>query len=221
MSQNTSIAIDEIVQTIRARILKGEYAPGSKLSENKLAKEFNCSRTPVREAIKRLEQDNLVEVQPFSGSYVKQLTDIENQELTEIRAALESLAFLLACERSVDVGPLRQLLIQMEDSLNLENPAYLQYGQAHYQFHQTLIEMSGNDMLIDLYKRLHLSSASSLFYREMSALEIAVTNQEHEAIVTALELGDTEAGRQFMFNHLWKKRERIRHQISVEDQDIK
>lgn len=213
MSQGTSIAIENIVETIRERVLKGEYAPGAKLSENKLAKEFSCSRTPVREAIKRLEQDNLVVVQPFSGSYVKQLTDEENLELTEIRASLESLAFRLACDRRVDAGPLKQLVAQMGDILESEDPDFVRYGQAHYQFHMTLIEMSGNAMLIDMYKRMNLNTASKLFYYKMSRPEAEITQQEHSAIVTALSLGDTEAGQQFMFNHLWKKRERLIHQL--------
>lgn len=212
MSQSTP-DIEEIVEIIRKRILKGEYEPGFKLSENKLAKEFCCSRTPVREAIKHLEQDNLVEVQPFSGSYVKQLSDEENLELTEIRASLESLAFRLACDRRVDVAPLRQLLTQMGDSLGSDNPDFVLYGQAHYKFHMTLIEMSGNEMLIDMYKRMNLNSASKLFYYKMNPQEVMITQHEHESIVTALALGDTEAGQLFMFNHLWKKRERLLHQI--------
>ncbi len=213
MSQGTAIAIEDIVETIRIRILNGAYAPGEKLSENKLAKEFNCSRTPVREAIKRLERDNLVVVQPFSGSYVKHLSDEENRELTEIRASLESLAFRLACDREVDVAPLRQLLVEMEDALSSDKPDFVRYGQAHYQFHMTLVEMSGNVMLIDIYRRRNLNSASKLFYYKMSRTEADFTQQEHEAIVTALSLGDTEAGQQFMFNHLWKKRERLIHQL--------
>lgn len=213
MSQSAAIAIEDIVETIRKRILNGEYSPGVKLSENTLAKEFSCSRTPVREAIKRLEQDNLVVVQPFSGSYVKQLTDEENLELTEIRASLESLAFRLACDRRADAEPLKQLLIQMGDILESDTPDFVLYGQTHYRFHMTLIEMSGSEMLIDMYKRMNLNTASKLFYHRMSRPEAVVTQHEHEAIVTALALGDTEAGQQFMFNHLWKKRERLLHQL--------
>lgn len=219
MSQSTAIAIEDIVETIRKRILNGAYAPGAKLSENKLAKEFRCSRTPVREAIKRLEQDNLVEVQPFSGSYVKQLSDRENLELTEIRASLESLAFRLACDRRVDAEPLKQLLVEMEDILESDEPDFVSYGQVHYRFHMTLIEMSGNEMLIDMYKRMNLNTASKLFYYKMSRPEVAVTQHEHEAIVTALSLGDTEAGQLFMFNHLWKKRERLLHQLENATED--
>ncbi len=210
MSQKQQVSVEEIVDCIRARILNGECAPGEKLSENKLAKEFNCSRTPVREVIKRLEQDNLVSVQPYSGSYVKALSDTENRELTEVRASLESLAFRLACERKADTTEFKQLLERMEDILNAEHPDFVEYGKVHYQFHMALIELSGNATLIDMYKRMNLNTASKLFYYKMNKLEILITEQEHEAIVMALTLGDVDAGQQFMFNHLWKKRERLK-----------
>ena len=85
----------EIYSTIQNRIRSGEYTPGEKLSENLLATEFNCSRMPVREALKHLEQDGLVTIQPKSGTYVRGYSPEEIRNAVEIRAYLEALAFTL------------------------------------------------------------------------------------------------------------------------------
>ncbi|MGH0053878.1 MAG: GntR family transcriptional regulator, partial [Sphaerochaetaceae bacterium] len=109
-----SVIIDQIYQDIRNKILKNEYIPGNKLSENALSIEYNCSRTPVREAIKRLEQDGFVTVLPQSGSYVKELTIKDYQYIAEVRTYLESLAFRINCENAIDVTPFSSILDEMD-----------------------------------------------------------------------------------------------------------
>lgn len=209
MKSSSNPVIDHITETLRSRILKGEYQQGIKLSENGLSGEFGTSRTPIREALKRLEQDNLVTVLPHSGTYVKSLTKSENIEITEIRCYLESLAFRLACLRCADTTILSSLCDQMENILSAENVDFIAYGKTHYLFHRHLIELSGNKTLLDLYSRLNLNSASQLFYREMDKEQIHLTETEHRQIVEALSAHDMEKGEDFMFQHLWKKRERI------------
>ena len=84
--------IDTIYNHLKHQIRQGLLPNGAKLSENTLAKEFSCSRTPVREALKRLEQDGFVVIVAHSGSYVKDITMVDYQQLTEVRAYLEALA---------------------------------------------------------------------------------------------------------------------------------
>ena len=79
----------EICSAMQKRIRSGEYKVGEKLSENLLATEFNCSRMPVREALKHLEQDGLVVIQPKSGTYVREYSQEEISNALEIRAYLE------------------------------------------------------------------------------------------------------------------------------------
>lgn len=207
--------IDHISDTLKTRILRGEYLGGAKLSENMISREFGCSRTPVREALKSLEQDNLVEILPHSGTYVKVLTDRENLEITEIRSYLEALAFRLAAERRADATALRTLCEQMAAILESPDPDFISYGKIHFLFHRHLVELSGNDILISLYGRLNLNIASKLIYQSMSREEIGTTASEHMAIVEALEKGNIEEGETFMFNHLWNKRERLKSEKSL------
>lgn len=202
--------IDSIVETLRLRILKGEYAPGFKLSENILSQEFKCSRTPIREVLKRLEQDKLVTILPHSGSYVHQRTPEEDMEITEIRSYLESLAFRLACEKGASVSVLSLLCDQMEIQLRAKNVDYVCYGQTHYLFHRQLIELSENSLLHDLYERLNLNNATTQFYHYMTDEEKKITMEEHRAIVDALVQRDVEKGESFMLTHLWRKRDRLK-----------
>ncbi len=87
---------------------------GTKLSENTLAATFACSRTPVREALKRLDQDGFVVTIAHSGTYVKDLTMQEYQHLTEVRAYLEALAIRSACEQHAGATALEHILDTMD-----------------------------------------------------------------------------------------------------------
>ena len=210
MGRTGNTLIDNISDTLKARILRGDYPEGTKLSENMISREFGCSRTPVREALQILAQDKLVGIQPYSGTYVKGMTQRENQEITEVRSALEPLAFRLACEKEADTIVLRTLCDEMAAILDAENPDFISYGKIHYLFHRHLVELSGNELLIEMYGRLNLNNASRLIYQSMTREEIESTEAEHYKIVEVLEHRDADYGERFMRNHLWRKRERLR-----------
>ena len=209
MSKPSNPFIENITELLRNRILSGTYPGGYKLSENKLSAEFGCSRTPVREAIKSLELDNMVEILPHSGTYVKNLSDVENKEITEIRSYLEALAFRLDVERNVDTKRLHQLCSEMECILSSDDIDFVEYGKVHYQFHLSLVELSGNDLLIDIYERLNLNRARKLIYNKMNKEEIIKTVDEHKRIVELLDAHDCDSGTAFVIQHLWNKRERL------------
>ena len=209
MNKKHVALIDSIVDSLISRIINGEYPVGAKLSENKVSEEFNCSRTPVREAFKKLEIYNIVEIIPHSGTYVRDLSDKENKEVTEIRAALESLAFRLACERGADTTVLRTIQEQMETILAAKDIDFTSYGKVHILFHRHLVELSVNTLLLKTYNNLNLSVARKLLYAKMNPDEIKLTNKEHSKIIEYLENGNVEEGERFMYDHLWLKRNRL------------
>ena len=100
MNKPPTTSHEYIYTQIRQRIRLGVYQSGSKLSENKLAKEFNCSRVPVRETFLRLQQEGLVTIQPQSGTYVRTYTLEDYRNALEVRAYLESLAAALVIEKN-------------------------------------------------------------------------------------------------------------------------
>jgi Transcriptional regulators len=209
----SSCDIGTMVETIRMRILKGEYVPGQKLSENTLSKEFKCSRTPVRETLKRLEQDRLVSVLPHSGSYVHMRSEKDDMELTELRAYLESLAFRLASERGASAGLLSLLSDQMETQLSSPVLNLISYGRTHYLFHRQIIELSGSATLIDLYDRLNLNN-SNVFYLMENEAERKLCIEEHRKIVKALSARDVKDGERLLFEHIWRKREWLKEKTA-------
>lgn len=214
MGRTGNTLIDNICETLKARILRGDYPVGTKLSENMISHEFGCSRTPVREALKLLEQEKLVEVQPYSGTYVKGMTARENLEIMEVRAFLEPLAFCLACEKKADTTVLRTLCDEMAAILDAETPDFVSYGRVHFLFHRHLVELSGNAILISTYERLNLGNSSRLIYQSMTREGIEATEAEHYKIVELLEHRDSEYGERFIRNHLWRKREILREELA-------
>ncbi len=202
--------VDHIAQTLRSRILRGEYRPGMKLSENMISHEFSCSRTPVREVLKLLARDGIVEILPHSGTYVKTFTEDEDIQIAEVRCYLESLSFRLAAERHADVTALKAIAEQLEILLSTEEVDCQSYGKTHFLFHKHLVELSGNPVLLDVYSRLNLCIATKLIYREIDKAGLIQANDEHSSIVKALEDGDIDRGEKLIFAHLWRKRENLR-----------
>ena len=129
----------EICSTVQKRIRSGEYKVGEKLSENLLATEFNCSRMPVREALKHLEQDGLVVIQPKSGTYVREYSQEEISNALEIRAYLEALAFTLVLEKNADVSAMEEQIHKMAFYIEDENFDLASFGECHLKFHETMI----------------------------------------------------------------------------------
>lgn len=197
-------SVDEIYLTLRKKILNEEFLPGDKLSEILLSKTFNCSRTPIRESIKRLERDGLITVQPKSGSYVKEHTNKDNKNLMELRSYVEGLAVRLIIERNADVLELEMILDSMDSLLKKHPVDIVAFGELHYEFHHTIIKLSDNDLCVQTFERLNLRSAM-LFYHSMTTKAAKITQQEHRKIVELLKQGDTKCEK-FTIDHLWKKR---------------
>jgi len=196
--------VEKIYGVLRKRILNEEYLPEEKLSEVALSNEFDCSRTPVREGLKRLEQDGLIVIQPKSGSYVKKYNSTDNRNLMEVRSYIEGLSVKLIIEHRTDISRLREIYEQMETICHTTPVDFIAFGENHYDFHHTLVELSGNNLCLQVFERLNMRS-SMLFYQSMNERTSQRTQAEHLKIVTMLESGDPECEK-FTIGHLWKKR---------------
>ncbi len=198
--------IEDLHATLRRRILEEAYFPGQKLSENTLAREFGCSRTPVREALKRLENENLIEVRPQSGTYVKEATGRDYAELLEVRAYIEGLAYRLAVERADEAGiaSLAELCLAMDGAVAAIPMDMQRYADLHYRFHHLLVELAGNALLVRMFERLNLR-ASHMFIRTMNVEGSARTQEEHHRILRDLSRRDRK-GEKFVVDHLWRRK---------------
>lgn len=196
---------EHIYKDLRAKILNETLRANYKLSENILAKEYGCSRTPIREVFKRLENDGFVVVKPKSGTYVRRDTQKELVELVEVRAYLEALAFQLCLQTMTEYEYRKLEKIKLEmDKLVGEVPMdIMRFAQVHYNFHHLIIKASRNELLLRYFERLNLKS-SYLFYERMDERTANVTELEHEIILQYLR-EKNPMGIEFMKNHLLKK----------------
>ena len=201
-----NISVEDLYTELRRRILNGEYTAGVKLSENKLAKEFRLSRMPVRESFKHLEQDGLLTILPKSGSYVRAQSPLEVKEILEVRTFLEALAIRLVIEQKVEPCPLEACLKQMEVLLAVEPFDTVSFGELHFRFHRTLVQMAGNEVLCDIYDKMRFRSMRQVFFSPMTPSEQKMTHNEHKKIIDLIRAKDPVQAEQFIINHLWKRK---------------
>ncbi|WP_297494245.1 GntR family transcriptional regulator [Acidocella sp.] len=208
---------DNVLRLIQSAIVKGEIAPGSKISEPELARAYGISRGPLREALHRLEGQKLLVRVPHAGARVVALNRDELSELYQIREALEGLACRLAAARMTpgEVEALREVLRahERDEAFQAGSGYYLQEGD--YDFHYRIVQGSGNGMLIrllcdELYQlaRMYRIQYSATPHRPVQAFA------EHHRILDAIAEGDGELAELLMRRHIRTSRLNIEAQIS-------
>lgn len=145
---------DVVFQTLREAILRGELKPGERLMELQLAAQLGVSRTPIREAIRMLEQEGLAVTMPRKGAEVAKMTLKGMEDVLEIREALDILACQLACDRITD-----ELLVTLEEKkkafeTSLETKDVKVIADADISFHDVIYDATGNPKLIALLNNL-------------------------------------------------------------------
>jgi DNA-binding GntR family transcriptional regulator len=196
--------VDEIAANIRARIMNGEFAIGTPLRQAALAEEFGVSRTPIREALRQLQNGGLIEVLPNRGAVIRVPTPWEVREAYEVRAELEGMAARRAAER-ITRAQLRTLS-EGNDVLRraLEEAGSLDTQAANDSFHTTICAAAGNEWLTAMVARINES-----FPRNVSSLALAGNERhrqenvaEHDEIIAAFEAGDAPRAREAMHAHI-------------------
>jgi DNA-binding GntR family transcriptional regulator len=209
--------VDKLAATLQARVLNGELPMGARLRQAALAEEFGVSRTPVREALRKLQASGLVELRPNRGALVRGLSSREVRDAYEVRAELEGLAAELAAHHvhHEHVDRLRQAQGQFRAALaeavaareagaDLSQDVTDRWGRANDLFHQAIQEAAGNDVLTATLAHLHRSfprDLSRTVLRESTML-LHENVREHEAILEAIERRDAPSARELMTAHI-------------------
>ena len=172
-----------------------------RLDERQLAQDFGISRTPVREAMVQLEREGFVRSVPRRGVYVVRKTKSEVIELIQAWAALESMAARLLTQSAsdADIAGLRRMFTTFEgDKLHAKLD---EYSEVNIAFHQTIIELSGNQVLIRLAENLftHMRMIRGKTIGEDDRVERSI--RDHMNIIQALEARDTERAEDLVRNH--------------------
>ncbi|WP_319529493.1 GntR family transcriptional regulator [uncultured Cohaesibacter sp.] len=194
-------ASERVSSQLRQMIVSGQIALGEQLSENALAERLGVSRTPVREAFKRLESEELVEVRPQRGTFVFICDEEKAREMCEMRSILEIGAMQLAVahDRAQLVKKLNDLIKAAEASLTKSPQAYQPFDIA---FHAAIFELAQNRDLDKAYERIS-GRVSALRWRLVRTLEqVQDSHNVHIQIVDHLAAGRDEEAANLMRIHV-------------------
>jgi DNA-binding GntR family transcriptional regulator len=191
MSLNTVIPIprrtlhDELVDRLRHMIIEGELAPGEKLSEKDICALFDVSRTPLREAMKVLAKEGLIQLIPNRGATVAKLTISDLEEAFPIMGALEAVSGELACAHITDqeISRMERLHKDMVDCFEARDMSG--YFQRNELIHKLILEAANNPTLIEMQRSLSGRIRRARYMANMSDERWAQAVAEHEDILKA------------------------------------
>ncbi|WP_110204970.1 GntR family transcriptional regulator [Nocardioides daejeonensis] len=154
MQAGGSGAADRAHAHLREEILQGRLEPGTMLSENELAAALSMSRTPVRAALTRLQDEGWVTIYPKRGALVRELTEEELRESSQVRHALESAGIQRSTpERRADLADQLATNVHEQDAA-LAAGDFAAFTTLAMRFHRTFVEMAGNSIMLEIYDRL-------------------------------------------------------------------
>ncbi len=193
---------EEISDYIKESILTGELKPGDRIVETRCAKELGVSQAPVREAIRELEIIGLVENIPFQGCYVKEHTLKDVKDSYKVRISLETLGMKYAVE-NISEEKLREIFdVMKEMEAAAENHEFDLYIKLDTLFHQKIIEVSQNIMLLRLWSQCHIREWTYIGTKKLSDRGLKNLAVRHEAIYDALAERNEEKAVKAVTTHL-------------------
>ena len=208
---------DVVFNTLRQAILKGELKPGERLMEIQLANKLGVSRTPIREAIRKLELEGLVLMIPRKGAEVAEITEKSLRDVLEVRKALEELAVQLACDKITEeeILQLKRTAKEFEEALKADDVT--KFAQADVKFHDVIYKATDNLRLIQLLNNLQ---EQMYRYRIEYLKDIAVRRtlaQEHRAICEALRKKDKESALKYVYVHVDNQQKAIIRSLNEQE----
>jgi DNA-binding GntR family transcriptional regulator len=200
---------EEVYDALRRAIVNGELSPGIRVVETELATQLGISRTPIREAFRKLEAEGFLSKGPGSSLVVSQMSLRDVEETFRIRAVLEGFAARLAAERAApeDVEEIEEILKRTEGLVGKEAPEQLL--EWNTRFHDGLNALSGSAQLQQLLQSIH---DKILRYRRIT-LEVGPARkqwlEEHRAILQAVRDRDPDRAERLTMQHVHRKKETI------------
>lgn len=193
---------DVVVESIRQAIISGQFPPGMRLMELQLAEEMGVSRTPVREAIRKMELEGLVIMIPRRGAYVADISIKDINEVYEVRTALDVLSAGLAAERidKSEIQEMRELLA--EEAALVEARDYPKIIDNDTAFHDVIYRASGNTRCMNIISNLR-EQITAIRGRSMPYPgRVEIMLKEHRAIFDAIAAGKVEKAQEAVRTHM-------------------
>lgn len=193
---------NDLVERVRDMIIEGQLLPLSRIHEGQLGKALGVSRTPLREALKYLASEGLIELVPGRGAVVRQLTPHDVRDMLDVLSALETLAGRLACRRATDVqiAGLRRVHDEMMAFYAAGNR--LEYYRRNQAIHSGLAELSGNVVLASMHQVIQARLKRIRFIGNEEPVKWSAAVAEHEEMIAALEARDEARLAEMISRHL-------------------
>lgn len=212
-NKKNQLVSERIFQEIKKRIIYSAYTPGEVLKEQKLMEEFSVSRTPIREALIRLEMEKFVVIMPRALTMVSQINFKELKNIFEIRIALESLGAKLAAERIKDdqLAKIKQMFFQFPTPGLTQDELIQMDGKFHQLIYQAMDNTLLGNILNNLYEhclRLHFAM------RSKSYINIAL--KDVNELIDALVRRDPDLAEKLMKKHILAYMEKVKDEIYSE-----
>ena len=207
---HSQLLLREIVyEELRDHILKGELKPGTRMMEIELAEDMGVSRTPIREAIRKLEREGLVTIEPRRGAYVSDISVEDMAGILEVRGTLEGLAAYLATKNMNDQE--KQELIETGQRFNEAMINGSMTDMIHYdtKLHHQIVEASRNNYLLHMIETLQelVLRFRYIYFKDFKRAEEMPA--EHKVISECILSGNAEGARDAAFQHIEKLRQMI------------
>ena len=201
---------EKVYKAFKRDIVQGVYAPGEPVTEKVLAKIYKGSRTPIREAALRLQQERLLRIVPNRGYFISQISLQDLNEIYEYRTAVECAAAELAASKGADAEVLAELIRLAETSFRTDSrESYMKFIEADTAFHMDIARLSRNQMLVRAVaearccmERIMYAAIDIHYYGE-------VPTREHCDILKAIEERDPDRARQRMYEHIMQSKSKV------------
>ncbi len=204
---------DAIVARVRDMIIEGELAPGTRLHEGNIGKMLGVSRTPLREAVKFLASEGLLELSPGKGAVVRQFSAKDVRDSLVVLGTLEGLAGQLACEHASDAEILevRHLHDRMMDMYAKRDR--MPYFKLNQNIHSAILRLSKNEALISVHSILQARLKRIRYIGNEGPEKWAGAVSDHEEMIEAIEARDGERLSKVLTAHMEKTWERVKHSV--------
>ena len=201
---------DELVGRIRDMIIEGQLEPGSRIHEGQLGQALGVSRTPLREALKFLASEGLIDLVPGRGGIVRQLTPQDVRNMLDVLIALETLAGRLACRGATDaqIADVRKLHDRMAEFHNRRRR--LEYYKLNQAIHTAIVKLSGNDFLASTHEAIQARLKRIRFIGNEAPESWGGATREHVEMMDALERRDEHTLTEVITRHLEETWTRVR-----------